>query len=98
MIKPACGGIATAEMPAFLRSDAAISKLSTLGRSRTVAFAGEPELNAAQAPNTLSIWKLPTAWALPHNRLDFEALVFAHGSVPEKVGLQPWRRSKSGSG
>jgi hypothetical protein len=27
---------------------------------------------------------------LPHKRLDFEAMVFAAGQRPEKIGLQPW--------
>ena len=81
-----------AEMPAFLRSDAAISEIEYLGpepdRWRSL---GEPELNAAQAPEHFIDLEVADALGpLPHNRLDFEALVFAHGERPEKVGLQPW--------
>ena len=27
---------------------------------------------------------------LPHRRLDFEAMVYAAGQKPERIGLQPW--------
>jgi hypothetical protein len=80
------------DVPAFLRSDAAISEMEYLGpepdrwRSR-----GEPELSAAQAPeHFLDLEPADALGPLPRKRLDFEALVFAHGERPEKIGLQPW--------
>lgn len=81
-----------ADVPAFLRSQAAISEIEYLGpepdrwRSRA-----EPELEAAQAPeHFLDLEPADALGPLPRKRLDFEALVFAHGQRPEKVGLQPW--------
>jgi S1/P1 Nuclease len=81
-----------ADVPAFLRTDAAASEIEYLGpepdrwRSRA-----EPELSAAQAPeHFLDLEPADALGPLPRNRLDFEALVFAHGQRPEKIGLQPW--------
>ena len=81
-----------ADVPAFLRSEAAISEIEYLGpepdrwRSR-----GEPELATAQAPeHFIDLEPADALGPLPRNRLDFEAAVFAHGERPEKVGLQPW--------
>jgi hypothetical protein len=81
-----------ADAPAFLRTDAAVSEIEYLGpepdrwRSRA-----EPELSAAQAPeHFLDLEPADALGPLPRNRLDFEALVFAHGQRPEKIGLQPW--------
>jgi len=81
-----------AEVPAFLRSEAAVSEIEYLGpepdrwRSR-----GEPELEAAQAPeHFIDLEPADALGPLPRKRLDFEAAVFAHGERPEKVGLQPW--------
>ncbi|MGA2572523.1 MAG: nuclease [Terracidiphilus sp.] len=81
-----------ADVPAFLRSPAAIDEVEYLGpepdRWRSPA---EPELNAAQAPEHFIDLELADAFApLPHKRLDFEAKVFAAGQRPEKIGLQPW--------
>jgi hypothetical protein len=81
-----------ADVPAFLRSEAAISEIEYLGpepdrwRSRA-----EPELEAAQAPeHFIDLEAADALGPLPRKRLDFEALAFAHGQRPEKVGLQPW--------
>jgi hypothetical protein len=81
-----------ADVPAFLRSQAAIDEIEYLGpepdrwRSRA-----EPELNAAQAPEHFIDFEAADALGpLPHKRLDFEAKVFAAGLRPEVIGLQPW--------
>jgi len=81
-----------ADVPAFFRSDAAIQEIEYLGpepdrwRSRA-----EPELSNAQAPeHFLDFEPADAIGPLPHNRLDFEAAVFAHGDRPDKIGLQPW--------
>jgi hypothetical protein len=80
------------DVPAFLRSEAAVNEIEYLGpepdrwRSPT-----EPELNAAQAPEHFIDLELADALgSLPRRRLDFEAKVFAAGERPEKIGLQPW--------
>ncbi|HZB87790.1 MAG TPA: S1/P1 nuclease [Terracidiphilus sp.] len=80
------------DVPAFLRSDAAIREIEYLGpepdRWRSPA---EPELSAAQAPEHFIDLELADALGpLPRRRLDFEAKVFAAGQRPEKIGLQPW--------
>jgi hypothetical protein len=81
-----------ADVPAFLRSQAAIDEIEYLGpepdrwRSRA-----EPELNSAQAPEHFIDFEAADALgALPRKRLDFEAKVFAAGQRPEVIGLQPW--------
>jgi hypothetical protein len=81
-----------ADVPAFLRSQAAIDEIEYLGpepdrwRSRA-----EPELNAAQAPeHFIDLEAADALGPLPHKRLDFEAEVFAAGKRPETIGLQPW--------
>jgi S1/P1 Nuclease len=81
------------DVPAFLRSQAAIEEIEYLGpepdrwRSRA-----EPELSAAQAPEHFIDLELADALGpLPHKRLDFEAMVFAAGKRPETIGLQPWQ-------
>jgi hypothetical protein len=81
-----------ADVPAFLRSPAAVDEMEYLGpepdRWRSPA---EPELNAAQAPEHFIDLELADALGpLPRKRLDFEAKVFAAGQRPEKIGLQPW--------
>jgi hypothetical protein len=81
-----------ADVPAFLRSEAAMNEIEYLGpepdRWRSAA---EPELSAAQAPEHFIDLELADALGtLPHRRLDFEAKVFAAGERPEKIGLQPW--------
>jgi hypothetical protein len=85
-----------ADVPAFLRSEAAINEIEYLGpepdRWRSPA---EPELNAAQAPEHFIDLELADALGpLPHRRLDFEARVFAAGQRPEKIGLQPWEATE----
>lgn len=81
------------DVPAFLRTPAAINEIEYLGpepdRWRSPA---EPELAAAQAPEHFIDLELADALGpLPHKRLDFEAKVFAAGQRPEKIGLQPWQ-------
>jgi hypothetical protein len=81
-----------ADVPAFLRSEAALDQIEYLGpepdRWRSPA---EPELNAAQAPeHFIDLEPADALGPLPHRRLDFEARVFASGQRPEKIGLQPW--------
>jgi hypothetical protein len=80
------------DVPAFLRSEAAIDEIDYLGpepdRWRSKA---EAELAAAQAPEHFIDLELADALGpLPHKRLDFEAKVFAAGQRPEAIGLQPW--------
>jgi hypothetical protein len=81
-----------ADVPAFLRTPAAIDEIEYLGpepdRWRSTA---EPELNAAQAPeHFINMETADALGPLPHKRLDFEAVVIAAGQRPEKIGLQPW--------
>jgi hypothetical protein len=82
-----------AEMPGFLRTDAALDEIEYLGpepdrwRSRA-----EAELSAAQAPEHFIDLELADALGpLPHRRLDFEAKAFAAGKNPATIGLQPWQ-------
>jgi hypothetical protein len=84
------------DVPAFLRSEAAVNEIEYLGpepdrwRSPT-----EPELNAAQAPEHFINLEMADALGpLPRRRLDFEAKVFAAGERPEKIGLQPWETTE----
>ena len=84
------------DCPAFLRSPAAIDEIEYLGpepdRWRSP---GEPELNAAQAPEHFIDLELADALGpLPRRRLDFEATAFAAGQRPEKIGLQPWEATE----
>jgi hypothetical protein len=85
-----------ADVPAFLRTAAAVNEMEYLGpepdRWRSPS---EPELVAVQAPEHF----IDLEWAdelgpLPHKRLDFEAKVFAAGKRPEKIGLQPWEATE----
>ncbi|MGD0890042.1 MAG: S1/P1 nuclease [Terracidiphilus sp.] len=85
-----------AEVPAFLRSEAAINEIEYLGpepdRWRNHA---EEELAAAQAPeHFIDLEPADALGPLPRNRLDFEAKVFAAGQRPEKIGLQPWETTE----
>ena len=80
------------DVPAFLRTVAAIDEIEYLGpepdrwRSRA-----EPELSAAQAPeHFIDLEAADAIGPLPHKRLDWEAMVFAAGKRPEVIGLQPW--------
>jgi hypothetical protein len=82
-----------ADVPEFLRSKAAVEEIEYLGpepdRWRSPA---EPELVAAQAPeHFIDLEPADALGPLPHKRLDFEAMVFAAGERPEKIGLQPWQ-------
>jgi hypothetical protein len=84
------------DCPPFLRSPAAIDEIEYLGpepdRWRS---SGEPELNAAQAPEHFIDLELADALGLlPRRRLDFEATAFAAGQRPEKIGLQPWEATE----
>lgn len=81
------------DVPAFLRSGAALGEIEYLGpepdRWRSLA---EPELVAAQAPeHFINLEPADALGPLPHKRLEFEAKVFAAGERPEKIGLQPWQ-------
>jgi hypothetical protein len=85
-----------ADVPAFLRSQAALNEIEYLGpepdRWRSPA---EPELAAAQAPEHFIDMELADALGpLPRKRLDFEAKAFAAGQLPEKIGLQPWETTE----
>jgi hypothetical protein len=85
-----------ADVPAFLRSEAALNEIEYLGpepdRWRSPA---EPELAAAQAPeHFIDLEPADALGALPRRRLDFEAKVFAAGERPEKIGLQPWEATE----
>ena len=86
-----------ADVPAFLRSPAAIDEIEYLGPEpdRWRSKAAEPELLAAQAPEHFIDLELADALGpLPRNRLDFEAEVFAAHQRPETVGLQPWQTNE----
>jgi hypothetical protein len=92
MINRLAASTLPADVPAFLRTPAAIDEIEYLGpepdRWRSPA---EPELVAAQAPEHFIDLELADALGpLPHKRFDFEAMVFAAGQRPEKIGLQPW--------
>ncbi len=81
-----------ADVPAFLRTEAALNEIEYLGpepdRWRSPA---EPELSASQAPeHFIDLEPADALGPLPRRRLDFEAKLFAAGERPEKVGLQPW--------
>ncbi len=84
------------DVPAFLRTPAAIYEIDWLGpepdRWRSPA---EPELNAAQAPEHYIDLELADALGpLPRRRFDFEAKAYAAGQRPEKIGLQPWETTE----
>jgi len=81
-----------ADVPAFLRSQAAMDEIEYLGpepdRWRSPA---EPELSAAQAPEHFIDLELADALGpLPHKRFEFEAKAYAAGKDPATIGLQPW--------
>lgn len=92
MINRLAASTLPADVPAFLRSEAAVNEIDYLGpepdRWRSPA---EPELSAAQAPeHFIDLEPADALGPLPRRRLDFEAKVFASGQRPEKIGLQPW--------
>src|ERR1700689_3629177 len=79
MINRLAASTLPADVPAFLRTPAAIDEIEYLGpepdRWRSPA---EPELVAAQAPEHFIDLELADALGpLPHKRLVFEALAFA---------------------
>jgi hypothetical protein len=84
------------DVPAFLRSTEAVSEIEYLGpEPDRWHSAAEPELSAAQAPEHFIDLELADALGpLPHQRLEFEARVFASGQRPEKIGLQPWETTE----
>jgi hypothetical protein len=92
MINRLAASTLPADVPAFLRSEAAVNEIDYLGpepdRWRSPA---EPELNSAQAPEHFIDFELADALGpLPHRRFDFEAKAYAAGQRPDKIGLQPW--------
>jgi len=96
MINRLAASTLPSDVPAFLRSEAALNEIEYLGpepdRWRSPA---EPELGAAQAPEHFIDLELADALGpLPRKRLDFEAKVFAAGKRPETIGLQPWETTE----
>jgi hypothetical protein len=99
MINRLAGAALPADVPAFLRSPAALDALAYYGpepdrwRGRS-----EPELNAAQAPeHFLDLEWADLAGPLPRRRYDYiRALAVAQAKypdkvlTPDKVGLQPY--------
>ena len=96
MINRLAASALPADIPAFLRTDAAIAEIEYLGpepdRWRSPA---EPELAAAQAPeHFIDLEPADALGPLPRKRLDFEGKAFAAGQRPEKLGLQPWEATE----
>jgi hypothetical protein len=103
MINRLAGANLPTDVPAFLRSPAAIDALAYFGpepdRWRSTA---EPELNAAQAPeHFIDLEYADLAGPLPTRRYDYiRALAVAQAKhpdiplTPEKVGLQPYVTSE----
>jgi len=99
LINRLAGAALPADVPAFLRSPAALDALEYYGpepdRWRSSA---EPELNAAQAPeHFIDLEYADLVGPLPRRRYDFiRALAVAQTKhpelslTPEKVGLQPY--------
>lgn len=93
MINRLAAGQLPADIPAFLRSAAAVEEMEYLGpepdRWRSPA---EPELEAEQAPEHFIDLEPADALApLPHRRFDFLAKAYAAGQQPDRIGLQPWQ-------
>ena len=93
MINRLAASTLPADVPAFLRTPAALDEIEYLGpepdRWRSPA---EPELVAAQAPeHFIDLEPADALGPLPPKRLDFEAMVFAAHQRPERIGLQPWQ-------
>jgi hypothetical protein len=85
-----------ADVPAFLRSPAAIQQIEYLGpepdRWRSPS---EPELVSAQAPEHFIDLEPADALApLPHKRFDFLEKAYAAGQKPDRIGLQPWQATE----
>jgi hypothetical protein len=99
LINRLAGQALPSDMPAFLRTPAALDALEYYGpepdRWRSTA---EPELNAAQAPeHFLDLEYADLAGPLPRRRYDYiRALAKAQAAhpeivlTPEKIGLQPY--------
>jgi hypothetical protein len=99
LINRLAGAALPADVPAFLRTPAALDALAYYGpepdRWRSPA---EPELNAAQAPeHFLDLEWADLAGPLPRRRYDYiRALAIAQAKhpdmvlTPDKVGLQPY--------
>jgi hypothetical protein len=84
------------DVPAFLRSMAAIQQIEYLGpepdRWRSP---GEPELVAAQAPeHFIDLEPADALGPLPHKRFDFMQKAYAAGQKPDRIGLQPWQATE----
>jgi hypothetical protein len=83
-----------ADVPEFLRTQAALDEIEYLGPEpdRWRSKEAEPELLAAQAPEHFIDLELADALGpLPHKRFDFLAEVYAAHQDPTKIGLQPWQ-------
>jgi hypothetical protein len=96
MVNKLAASALPADVPAFLRSEAAVKEIEYIGpepdRWRSAA---EPELNASQAlEHFIDLEPADALGPLPRRRLDFEAKVFAAGQRPEKIGLQPWEATE----
>jgi len=85
-----------ADVPAFLRSAAAINEIEYLGpEPDRWKSSAEPELTAAQSlEHFIDLEPADALGPLPRNRLDFEAMVFAAHQRPEKIGLLPWETTE----
>ena len=72
------------------------TKLNTLAPNRIDgARLAEPELSRGTVARALlNLEPADALGPLPHRRLDFEAMAFAAGQRPEKIGLQPWEATE----
>ncbi len=96
MINRLAASALPADVPAFLRSLAAIQQIEYLGpepdRWRSP---GEPELVAAQAPeHFIDLEPADALGPLPHKRFDFMQKAYAAGQKPDRIGLQPWQATE----
>jgi hypothetical protein len=93
MINRAAASSLPADVPAFLRADAASNEIEYLGpepdRWRSSA---EPELNSAQSPeHEINMEQADSLGPLPHKRFAYEAKAYAAGHSAEDIGLLPWQ-------
>jgi hypothetical protein len=97
MINRLAAGALPADVPAFLRSQAAVQEIEYLGpepdRWRSPS---EPELVSAQAPEHFIDLEPADALGapLPHKRFDFMKMAYAAGQKPDRIGLQPWQATE----
>jgi hypothetical protein len=96
MINQLAASALPTDVPAFLRSVAAIQEIEYLGpepdRWRSP---GEPELVAAQAPeHFIDLEPADALGPLPHKRFDFMLKAYAAGQKPDRIGLQPWQATE----